>query len=131
MKIKFLPLALFALLGNSGPALAQQVVNGAVPTPHSATGITSGVTMTGQGGGGSLLVGTVGGPQTDIFTNNSAGAAVTSSLLRAVSTDTSSQSNIVFNSSSSVYGAMGVTQPGGPFLLNVNGGWPAGYFVPA
>ncbi|MBN8890555.1 MAG: hypothetical protein ABS99_01900 [Acetobacteraceae bacterium SCN 69-10] len=34
----------------------------------------------------------------------------------------SSQGNIVFNSSSTVFGAIGVTQPGGPFLLNLSGG---------
>ena len=63
--------------------------------------------MTGQGGGGTLIVGTIGGPQIDIFTNNSSGGTVTNALLRAVSTDTSSQSNIVFNSSSNVFGALG------------------------
>ncbi len=106
----------------SPAAFAQQVVNGAIPTQVSPTGVTAGVNMTGQGGGGSLLVGTVGGAQTDIFTNNSAAGIVTNPLLRAVSTDTSSQSNIVFNSSSNVFGAIGVTQPGGPFFLNVSGG---------
>jgi uncharacterized protein with beta-barrel porin domain len=106
----------------SSASVAQQVVNGAIPTPLSATGVTSGVSMTGQGGGGTLLVGTVGGPQTDIFTNNSSGGIVTNPLLRAVSTDTSSQSNIVFNSSSNVFGALGITNPGGPFFLNISGG---------
>src|SRR5471032_2160066 len=101
---------------------AQQVINGAIPTPLSATGVTSGVAMTGQGGGGTLIVGTIGGAQSDIFTNNSSGATVTNALLRAVSTDISSQSNIVFNSSSNVFGALGVTNPGGPFFLNINGG---------
>ena len=78
--------------------------------------------MTGQGGGGTLIVGTIGGPKTDIFTNNSSGGNVTNPLLRAVSTDASSLSNIVFNSSSSVFGALGITNPGGPFFLNINGG---------
>ena len=104
------------------PAFAQQVINGATPTPLSATGVTSGVAMTSQGGGGTLIVGTIGGPQTDIFTNNSAGGVVTNPLLKAVSTDASSNSNIVFNSSSNVYGALGVTNPGGPCFLNINGG---------
>jgi outer membrane autotransporter protein len=108
-------------VGSTG-GFAQQVINGAIPTPLSATGVTSGVSMTGQGGGGTLLVGTLGGPQMDIFTNNSSGGTVTNPLLRAVSTDTSSQSNIVFNSSSNVYGALGITNPGGPFFLNINGG---------
>jgi len=101
---------------------AQQVINGAIPTPLSPTGVTSGVSMTGQGGGGTLIVGTIGGPQMDIFTNNSSGGTVTNALLRAVSTDASSLSNIVFNSSSNVFGALGVTNPGGPFFLNINGG---------
>ena len=78
--------------------------------------------MTGQGGGGTLNVGTLGGPETDIFTNNSSNGVVTNALLTAVSTDTSSQSNIVFNSSSNVYGAIGITNPGGPFFLNISGG---------
>jgi len=100
---------------------AQQVINGAIPTPLSATGVTSGVAMTGQGGGGTLLVGTIGGAQSDIFTNNSSGGNVTNALLKAVSTDASSLSNIVFNSSSNVFGAIGVTNPGGPFFRNING----------
>jgi uncharacterized protein with beta-barrel porin domain len=109
-------------LGMCPAAMAQQVINGAIPTPLSPTGVTSGVSMTGQGGGGSLIVGVIGGPQMDIFTNNSASGIVTNLLLRAVSTDASSQSNIVFNSSSNVFGAIGVTNPGGPFFLNINGG---------
>jgi hypothetical protein len=78
--------------------------------------------MTGQGGGGTLFVGTVGGPAMDIFTNNSSGGNVTNPALQAVSTDSSSLSNIVFNSSSTVFGAIGITQPGGPFFLNLSGG---------
>jgi uncharacterized protein with beta-barrel porin domain len=104
------------------PSFAQQVVNGAIPTALSPVGVTNGVEMTGQGGGGTLIVGTVGGPDMDIYTNNSAGGIVTNPLLQAVSTDTSSESNITFNSSSNVFGAIGVTQPGGPFFLNINGG---------
>ena len=111
-----------AVTAGSSAGFAQQVINGATPTALSATGVTSGVSMTGQGGGGTLIVGTIGGPQTDIFTNNSSGGVVTNSLLRAVSTDTSSQSNIVINSSSNIYGALGITNPGGPFFLNINGG---------
>src|ERR1700689_5831014 len=81
------------------PGFAQQVINGATPTALSPTGVTAGVAMTGQGGGGTLIVGTIGGPETDIFTNNSSNGLVTNALLKAVSTDTSSESNIVFNSS--------------------------------
>ena len=47
---------------------------------------------------------------------------MTNALLQAVSTDASSLSNIVFNSSSNVFGALGITNPGGPFFLNINGG---------
>ena len=104
------------------PAFAQQVINGATPTALSPTGVTAGVAMTGQGGGGTLIVGTIGGPEADIFTNNSTNGVVTNALLKAVSTDTSSNSNIVFNSSSTVFGAIGITNPGGPFFLNINGG---------
>jgi uncharacterized protein with beta-barrel porin domain len=111
-----------AIAAWSQPAFAQQVIVGAAPTPLSPVGVTNGVAMTGQGAGGTLVVGTIGGPEMDIFTNNSAGGIVTNPLLRAVSTDTSSESNVVFNSSSNVYGAIGVTQPGGPFFLNITGG---------
>jgi outer membrane autotransporter protein len=123
MRVKIYASVLLACaMAGSHTAYAQQVINGATPTPLSVTGGTSGVSMTGQGGGGTLIVGTIGGPQSDIFTNNSSAGAVTNPLLRAVSTDTSSQSNIVFNSSSNVYGALGITNPGGPFFLNINGG---------
>ena len=81
----------------------RQVVVGAVPQPLSAAGVTAGVDMTGQGAGGSLLVGVAGGPQMDIFTNNQP----TNTSLLAVSTDVASQSNITFNSSSNVFGAVG------------------------
>lgn len=86
--------------------------------PLSATGSLNGVDMSASGITGTLSVGVVGGPQTDIFTSN----AALSSPLQAVSTAASSQGNIVFNSSSNVFGAIGVTQPGGPFLLNISGG---------
>jgi uncharacterized protein with beta-barrel porin domain len=103
-------------------SFAQQVINGAAPTALSPIGVTSGVAMTGQGGGGTLNVGSVGGPELDIFTNNSSNGSVSNPALQAVSTDSSSHSNIVFNSSSTVFGAIGVTQPGGPFFLNISGG---------
>jgi len=123
MRVKVFAAVLFAGVAAWSPtAFAQQVINGATPTPLSPTGVTSGVSMTGQGGGGTLIVGTIGGPEMDIFTNNSSGGNVTNALLRAVSTDASSLSNIVFNSSSNVFGALGVTNPGGPFFLNINGG---------
>src|SRR5665213_1316229 len=111
-----------AILGWGSEGFAQQTVSGATPTALSPAGVTGGVAMVGQGGGGTLTVGVVGGPQMDIFTNNSSNGNVTNPALQAVSTDTSSQSNIVFNSSSTVFGTIGVTQPGGPFFLNLSGG---------
>ncbi len=111
-----------AIAGGSNAGFAQQVINGNVPTPIDATGVTGGVSMTGQGGGGTLIVGTVGGPETDIFTNNSAGGVVVNPLLPAVQTDVSSQSNITFNSSSTVFGTIGVTPLASPIFLNLSGG---------
>ncbi len=67
---------------------------------------------------GTLTVGTIGGPQLDVFSSN----ATLTSPLQAISTQNSSQGNVQFNSSSTVFGAIGVTQPGGPFLLNITGG---------
>ncbi|MDP1960726.1 MAG: hypothetical protein Q8K93_00860 [Reyranella sp.] len=90
---------------------AQQAVPGAGVTALNATGITQGVNMTASGGTGTLTVGTIGGPQTDVFTNNN--PLVPGAV--AISTDASSTANIQFNSSSTVFGNIGVTQPGGPF----------------
>jgi uncharacterized protein with beta-barrel porin domain len=84
----------------------------------NAAGILGGVDMSASGTTGTLSVGVTGGPATDILTNNN--PFISGPL--AVTTAASSQGNIVFNSSSTVYGAIGVRQPGGPFLLNVSGG---------
>ena len=111
--------SLAATLAGAVPSFAQQSIAGAVPTPLSALGVTSGVSMTGQGGGGTLNVGTVGGPAMNIFTNNSAGGNVTNPLLAAVTTDVASESNIVFNSSSTVFGTIGTSTL---FFLNLSGG---------
>jgi outer membrane autotransporter protein len=86
--------------------------------PLNATGVLGGVDLSVSGTTGTLNVGVPGGPQMDIFTLNN---PVVAGRV-AVSTAASSQGNIVFNSSSTVYGAIGVTQPGGPFLLNIAGG---------
>ena len=86
--------------------------------PLNATGVLGGVDMSGSATTGTLTVGVPGGPAMDIFTLNNPPVAG----FVAVSTAASSQGNIVFNSSSTVYGAIGVTQPGGPFLLNITGG---------
>jgi len=98
-------------------AQRQQAVGPGI-IPLNATGVLNGVDMSASGTTGTLSVGVVGGPQTDIFTSNTALATVPP----AVSTAASSQGNIAFNSSSTVFGNIGVTQPGGPFLLNITGG---------
>jgi|HubBroStandDraft_1064217.scaffolds.fasta_scaffold11685_1 outer membrane autotransporter protein len=96
----------------------QQTAVGPGIIPLNATGILNGVVMSSSGTTGTLTVGVPGGPETDIFTLNNPPVAG----LVAVATGASSQGNIVFNSSSTVYGAIGVTQPGGPFLLAITGG---------
>jgi outer membrane autotransporter protein len=101
------------------PALAQrQTAVGPGPIPLNATGVLGGVDLSGSGITGTLTVGTVGGPAMDIFTLNN--PAVAGRV--AVSTAVSSQGNIAFNSGSTVYGAIGQTQPAGPFLLAITGG---------
>ena len=94
----------------------RQSAAGSGPTTISPTGVLGGVDMSASGGTGTLIVGTVGGPQTDIFTLNTSLA----SIPPAVSSDASSTSNITFNSSSTVYGAIGQTP--GPFFLHISAG---------
>ena len=113
-------LPLVALLGAwSAPAFAQrQTAVGPGVTVLSPTGSLNGVDMSDSGTTGTLSVGVVGGSATDILSRNAPFVAGPI----AVSTAASSQGNIVFNSSSTVFGDIGVTQPGGPFLLNISGG---------
>src|ERR1700693_4089523 len=120
MKLKLFILGLAAALAPWGPAgfAQQQTAVGPGIIPLNATGVLNGVAMSASGTTGTLSVGVVGGPEMDIFTSNAALATVP----QAVSTAASSQGNIVFNSSSTVFGNIGVTQPGGPFLLNIAGG---------
>jgi len=92
---------------------ARQVL--VVDGPIDADGILSGVDLVGNV---TLNVGTLGGAQTDIMNSNNPYVAG----FIAVSTAASSQGNIAFNSSSTVYGDIGVTQPGGPFLLDIFAG---------
>ena len=99
---------------------ARQAVAGAGDSPLTATGVTSGVDMTAGAGTGRLIVGVVGGPDVNIFTNNNPVGTVPGQV--AVSTDASSTSNILFNSGSTVYGDIGVTNPGGPFFLDLHAG---------
>ena len=98
-------------------AYAQQNAAGPGVTPLNATGVTQGVNMTASAGTGTLTVGTIGGPQMDVFTNNN--PLVPGAV--AISTDASSTANIQFNSSSTVFGNIGVTPPGGPFFLGISG----------
>ena len=108
-----------ALVAISTPALAQrQQAVGPGAIPLNATGILNGVDMSVSATTGTLTVGVVGGPATDIFTSNNPFVAGRV----AVSTAASSQGNIAFNSGSTVFGDIGVTQPGGPFLLAITGG---------
>ncbi len=93
----------------------RQAAVGAGSIPLDATGIQNGVDMSASGITGTLTVGVPGGPSTDIFTLNN--PPVAGQI--AVSTAANSQGNITFNSGSTVYGAIGMTQPGGPFLLNI------------
>ncbi len=98
-------------------AFAQrQSAAGSGPTTLSPTGSLGGVDMSAGGGTGTLIVGTIGGPQTDIFTLNSALA----SIPPAIASDASSTSNVTFNSSSTVFGAIGQTP--GPFFLHISAG---------
>jgi outer membrane autotransporter protein len=98
-------------------AQRQQAVGPGI-IPLNAAGSLSGVDLSVSATTGTLSVGVPGGPQADIFTLNNPPVAG----FVAVSTAASSQGNIVFNSSSDVFGAIGATQPAGPFLLGISGG---------
>jgi uncharacterized protein with beta-barrel porin domain len=120
MKLKFaVAFSILAYGAWTAPSYAQrQQATGAGVTPIDADGILNGVDITGAADTGTLTVGTVGGPATDIDTSN---AALASGVI-AVGTATTSSGNVVFNSSSTVYGNIGVTQPAGPYLLNISAG---------
>ncbi len=102
----------------STQALAdRQTAVGPGSIPLNATGVLGGVDLSGSATTGTLVVGVVGGPAMDVFTLNN--PVIPGRV--AISTAASSQGNVVFNSSSTVYGDIGVTQPGGPFLLDIRG----------
>ena len=103
--VAWAPTSIAARQGAVGPGLI----------PLDANGQLEGVDISLAG---TLTVGVPGGPATDIFTLNN--PPVAGQI--AVSTTANSTGNIVFNSGSTVFGAIGVTQPGGPFLLNIFGG---------
>lgn len=111
-------LGAISIISSTAAEAQRQKVVGPGPTPLSVEGSTSGVDMSGSATTGTLIVGVVGGPQTDIFTLNNPVAPNTI----AISTAASSQGNVTFNSSSNVFGAIGQTQPAGPFLLAIAGG---------
>ena len=118
-KINFIFSIVGAAAAWSTPGFAQrQQAIGPGQIPLSVAGGLSGVDMSASGTTGTLVVGVVGGPATNILSSNNPFVAGPV----AVSTAASSQGNIVFNSGSTVYGNIGVTQPGGPFLLNISGG---------
>jgi uncharacterized protein with beta-barrel porin domain len=112
----FLALAVAQASWLTAAPAQRQSAAGSGPTTISPTGVLGGVDMSASGGTGTLIVGTVGGPQTDIFTLNTSLA----SIPPAVSSDASSTSNITFNSSSTVHGAIGQTP--GPFFLHIGAG---------
>jgi uncharacterized protein with beta-barrel porin domain len=105
---------IFALLAVDPAARAQrQQAAGGGPTTLDTNGKLNGVDMTGSATTGTLNVGVLGGADSDIDTANN--PLVAGQL--AVSTDGSGQSNIVFNSGSTVYGGIGPVAPSaGPFL---------------
>lgn len=118
-RIRLLLVCLTVAIGWSSTSFAQrQSAAGGGVTVLDATGVLNGVDMTASAGTGTLSVGVIGGPQMNIFTTNN--PLVPGAV--AVSTDASSTSNILFNSSSTVFGNIGVTQPGGPFFLGISGG---------
>jgi outer membrane autotransporter protein len=118
-RINFLLFLVATTAAWSPASFAQrQAATGPGVIPLNATGVLGGVDLSVSGTTGTLSVGVPGGPEMDIFTLNN--PPVVGRV--AISTAASSQGNIVFNSSSTVYGAIGVTQPGGPFLLNITGG---------
>ncbi|MBW4023279.1 MAG: autotransporter domain-containing protein [Proteobacteria bacterium] len=119
MKRDVLLLSMLSLVSWTSTSWAQrQTAVGPLVIPLSPTGSLNGVDMSASSIAGTLSVGVVGGPQTDIFSSNS---SLTPGFV-AVSTAANSQGNITFNSSSNVYGAIGATQPAGPFLLGISGG---------
>jgi outer membrane autotransporter protein len=120
MKIMFFAVSLISLYGAGGSAgfAQRQAAVGPGVIPLNATGALNGVDLSVSGTTGTLSVGVPGGPEMDIYSANNPPV----SGLIAVSTAASSQGNIVFNSSSNVFGAIGATQPAGPFLLNIFAG---------
>jgi outer membrane autotransporter protein len=94
----------------------QQIVGPPPPVNTTLTpaGSTYGVDMVNETGTGTLVV-----PDgSNVFTNNVGLASSTP----AVTTSANSTGNILFQGSSTVYGAIGMTEPLGPYLLGVTAG---------
>jgi uncharacterized protein with beta-barrel porin domain len=109
---KFVLLTLAAaMIAPAAWAQRQQAVGPGL-IPLDADGELNGADMSASATTGTLEVGTAGGPVTNIDTSNT--ALVPGGL--AVTTGVNGQGNIVFNSGSTVYGAVGETTPPLNFL---------------
>jgi len=118
-RIVFILFLVVAMAAWSTPGFARQPADGPGNTALLQEGVTNGVDMTNGAGTGTLTVGVVGGPDMNIFEANNPVGTVPG---LAVSTDASSMHNILFNSGSTVYGDIGITNPGGPFFLDIHAG---------
>jgi outer membrane autotransporter protein len=98
-------------------SFAQQACVAGCTVITGSPGVTQGVAMT---GGGTMNVGVVGGPEVDIFTNNSSGGNVTNPALFAITTDASNTHTIIFNTTSNVFGAVAGTA--GQVFASISGG---------
>jgi len=120
MKLVILVLSMLTVALFAPAALAQrQQADGPSPPDFQldADGELNGVDMTNSATTGTLDVGTVGGVATDIDTSNNTLAPG----VIAVTTGVNGNGNIVFNSGSTVYGAIGQTTP--PlYFLDISGG---------
>src|SRR5580698_8873199 len=101
-RMRFLLFLVAALAAWCPTSFAQQACVAGCTVITGSPGVTQGVAMT---GGGTMNVGVVGGPEVDIFTNNSSGGNVTNPALFAITTDASNTHTIIFNTTSNVFGA--------------------------
>jgi uncharacterized protein with beta-barrel porin domain len=107
------PAALAQRQDADGAGTIQLTTTGETPAPVPLSdGELDGVDMTNSATTGTLAVGTVGGVETDIDTSND---PLVPGVV-AVSTSVNSNGNIVFNSGSTVYGAIGQSTPPLNFL---------------
>jgi len=113
-RILFFLFSVAAIVAWCTPGFARENIPADVASPGqlSAEGVLNGVSLTGLT---TLLVGTVGGAEKDIFTNNSALASATP----AVSASANLQGTVTFNASSTVDGDLGAT---GTKLLLITAG---------